>query len=131
MRPSHLAEIPEASAVEPEASIFADTRCVLGLPFVNLLYRHLAAEPGRLGRVWAELRPVLADSGAHRVAETLAASAASHAAEIAGVPREALLFADIDAVTVVPYRATLERFALAMGNMLLVGAMLDAALAEA
>ena len=125
MRQSHLVEVPEARVVEPEASIYEDIRCVLGLPFVNLLYRHLAAEPGRLGVVWAELRPILADSGAHRVAEMLAASAASNAAQIAVVPREALLIAEIDAETVAPYRATLEGYERANSrNLLAIHAVL-------
>ena len=111
--------------VEPEASIYADIRCVLGLPFVNLLYRHLAAEPGRLAVVWAELRPILADSGAHCVAEALAAGAASTAAQIAAIPREALLIAGIDAETVAPYRATLEAYERANSrNLLAIHAVL-------
>jgi hypothetical protein len=59
---SYLPEIPEAEAAGALADLYADIRLVLGLPLVNLVYRHLAVEPARLERAWQELRPNLTDA---------------------------------------------------------------------
>ena len=69
----YLAELPESEASAAVREIYDDIRETLGLPVVNLLYRHLAVEPGRLESTWAELRPVLKDPATHALAAALAA----------------------------------------------------------
>ena len=64
----YLAELPESKASAAVREIYDDIRETLGLPVVNLLYRHLAVEPGRLESTWAELRPVLKDPATHALA---------------------------------------------------------------
>ena len=73
MSSRYLAEISEAEAAGTVAETYEDIRRVVGLPLVNLVYRTLAAEPGRLERIWAELRPNLLDRlAAEGAAELLA-----------------------------------------------------------
>lgn len=76
-----LPEVSEADARGSIAEVYEDIRRVLGLPLVNLVYRHLAVVPGRLEAVWAELRPNLADEAIDAMAEELLALAAL------GIPR--------------------------------------------
>jgi len=42
------------------AAVFADIRATRGSDFVNNVWRYLAAEPGLLESVWAELKAVMA-----------------------------------------------------------------------
>ena len=48
-----IAAIPEDQATGETADLFADLRATLGVPFVNLIWRHLATIPGALPAVWA------------------------------------------------------------------------------
>jgi hypothetical protein len=66
-----LLEVPEAEAEGLVAELYEDIRHVLGLPLVNLVYRHLAVEPERLRTAWRQLRPNLTDATADRGAEEL------------------------------------------------------------
>jgi hypothetical protein len=50
--------IREADAQGEIAMIFADLRATLGIPFVNLIWRHLATIPGGLAWTWALVRPL-------------------------------------------------------------------------
>lgn len=84
----YLAEVPEAEATGSVAEIYADIRRVLGLPIVNLVYRHLAASPGLLEATWAALRPNLTSAAAEAAAAELASRA--RPPEIAPIPRAAL-----------------------------------------
>jgi hypothetical protein len=70
-----LPELAEADARGTAAAVYGDLRAVYGLPFVNLIWRHLAAEPGRLERIWADVRPAIADTAAPRVLLRVAAHA--------------------------------------------------------
>jgi hypothetical protein len=70
-----LAELPEAAATGRVAELYDDIRVVLGLPMVNLVYRHLATKPGVLEQCWAGLRPNLASRAAAAAAEELVALA--------------------------------------------------------
>ncbi len=47
-----MEEVREAEAPPETAAIFAEIRAATGLPFVNLLWRHMAALPGVLPWVW-------------------------------------------------------------------------------
>ena len=71
-----IAEVAEAQAEGRVAAVYADIRQVLGVPFVNLIYRHLATTPAVLDCVWAALRP-------HFASGELAAQAARLRREIA------------------------------------------------
>lgn len=61
MTPDLVPEIPEAVAVGVVADVYADIRDCIGVPMVNLMYRYLATEPGRLEAAWNALRPNILD----------------------------------------------------------------------
>lgn len=50
--------IAETDAAGETAVLFADLRATLGVPFVNLIWRHLATIPGGLAWTWGLLRPL-------------------------------------------------------------------------
>jgi hypothetical protein len=53
-----VAAIPEAEATGDVARLFVDIRASLGVPVVNLIWRHLATIPGALPWAWASLKPL-------------------------------------------------------------------------
>jgi hypothetical protein len=55
-------EVPEAEAKGEIASIYDDIRTIIGVPFVNLIYRNLAGIPGGLAEAWSFLRPLHASN---------------------------------------------------------------------
>lgn len=55
--------ISEADATGETATLYADIRATLGVPVVNLIWRHLAVIPGALPWAWESLKPLYA-SGA-------------------------------------------------------------------
>lgn len=57
MPPQRLTEIAEAEAPTELARLYEDIRHVLQVPFVSLVYRHLATMPGALPWTWSVLRP--------------------------------------------------------------------------
>lgn len=67
-----LPEIVEAEARGSVAATYAAIRRVLGVEMVVLYYRVLAAEPGRVERVWAALEPNLASVAGRAAAAGLA-----------------------------------------------------------
>jgi hypothetical protein len=72
----YLREIPERAARGRVAELYEDIRTVLGLPLVNLVYRHLAVDEDRLAAVWSVLRPNLASQAAAEAEEELVRMAA-------------------------------------------------------
>ena len=58
-----VATITEADASGEVAALYADIRAILGVPVVNLIWRHLAVMPGGLAWAWDSLKPLYA-SGA-------------------------------------------------------------------
>lgn len=72
---TYLPEVPEREAQGLVAELYEDIRQVVGLPIVNLVYRHLAVEPKRLEGAWNQLRPNLADAAIDSSAETLLTAA--------------------------------------------------------
>lgn len=75
---TELANIPEIAETQAEgrvATIYADIQETLGVPFVNLIYRHLATAPAVLDCVWDALRP-------HYVSGALAGQAAQLRREV-------------------------------------------------
>lgn len=120
-----LAEIPESAATGSTAELYADIRRVVGVPFVVLIYRSLAVEPGRMEAIWAELAPNLASE------EGLAARAAVERASLtpAGLPRpEPIDPGALDAAGIgsAAFRATLAGFRRAnAANAIALWALLD------
>ncbi|BBK31568.1 hypothetical protein EDC65_0372 [Stella humosa] len=55
--------VREVDATGPVAAIFADLRATLGVPLVNLVWRHLATMPAALDWCWSSVKPLYA-SGA-------------------------------------------------------------------
>ena len=55
--------VREDAATGATAAIFADLRATLGVPFVNLIWRHLATMPGMLEWTWALVKPLQASDG--------------------------------------------------------------------
>ncbi|TDR85400.1 hypothetical protein [Enterovirga rhinocerotis] len=53
-----IAAVGEDQATGETAELFADLRATLGVPFVNLIWRHLATIPGALPAVWTRMRPL-------------------------------------------------------------------------
>ncbi len=53
-----IAAIAESQASGETAALFADIRQTLGVPVVNLIFRHLATLPNALPWCWQTLRPV-------------------------------------------------------------------------
>jgi hypothetical protein len=50
--------IPEEDASGDIATLYADLRATLGVPFVNLIWRHLATIPGGLAWAWTLVKPL-------------------------------------------------------------------------
>src|SRR5436190_22486574 len=102
MTPEYLDEVAEADARGRVAELYADIRGTLGLPFVNLVYRHLAVEEEHLAAVWAALGPNLASQAAADAAEQLVARAVPPAVEalppgVVGASEATLAGATLDA----------------------------------
>lgn len=72
--PDRLGEVPEGSEGSEVARIYSDIRGQLGVPMVNLVYRHLASAPGMLAWAWASVRPVVVDGTVARAANQLTAN---------------------------------------------------------
>lgn len=67
--------IPEAEATGEVAAVYADLRRTLGVPFVNLIWRHLATIPDALSAIWRLVRPLyLSDELDTRAADLRAAA---------------------------------------------------------
>jgi len=112
----YLREVPEAGASGRVAELYADIRAVLGLPLVNLVYRHLAVDEEQLAAVWAALRPNLGSRVAAEAGDSLVRLAAPSAAVL---PRPVAL----DGALVV---ATLDAYARGNSrNLLGMHALLD------
>jgi hypothetical protein len=120
----YLAEVSETDAEGSTAEIYGDIRRVLGLPIVNLVYRHLAVEPVVLGRVWRELRPNLTSRTAERAARRLVDQAAPPI--VVRIPAGALAAVGLEAERARLVRATLDAYARANSlNLLGMHALLD------
>jgi len=119
-----LLEVAEADAEGSVAEIYEDIRRALGLPVVNLVYRHLAVEPARLAAVWRALRPNLTSRAADAAARRLVAAAVPPAV----TPLSAAILAEagLDADRARLARATLDAYARANSrNLLGMHALLD------
>jgi hypothetical protein len=119
---AYLPEIPEREAQGLVAELYEDIRGVLGLPLVNLVYRHLAVEPERLEAAWGRLRPNLTDEAIDVGAEELLAAApldvpvlSPASLQAAGLDRRAL---DAVAVTLDAYNHANPRNVIALMALL-------------
>jgi hypothetical protein len=63
--------IREADATGEIAALYGDIRETLGVPVVNLIWRHLAVFPGGLGWAWESLKPLYASGAIAREAIAL------------------------------------------------------------
>ena len=70
---SVFAEIADADATGRTREIYDDFKASIGLPMVNLVYRHMATTPGCLEWAWALLRPHFVGGAFARGAEALIA----------------------------------------------------------
>jgi hypothetical protein len=121
--PVHLPETREADATGTVAATYRDIRVVLGLPFVNLVYRYLATTPGLLERAWAELRPNLL----HEATDSLASELVPFpVGTVVPIPAASLAAARFAGERAALGAATLAAYARAnTRNLLAVHALLD------
>ncbi len=110
----YLPEIPERDAPPAVREIYADIRQTLGLPVVNLVYRHLAAEPGRLEAVWSGLARVIGEPGTEALAVSLSSSVG--VPDVAPLSADVLVASGVGEVGLAGVRATLSVYA--RGNSL-------------
>ena len=68
--------VREEEATGATAFIFDDLRATLGVPFVNLVWRHLATMPGMLEWTWDLVKPLHASDALLAAADTLRAGVA-------------------------------------------------------
>ena len=118
-----VATVTEADATGEIADLYADIRATLGVPVVNLIWRHLAVLPGALPWGWQALKPLYA-SGAV-TAQAAALRAGLDVPVLAGLSGPALGAAglgddDLDRITMI--LASYER-SNAM-NIIALGALL-------
>lgn len=113
---SYLAEVGEASAAGEVAALYEEIRTTTGVPFVSLLYRHLATEPKVLERAWAAVAPVLSSPEGRSAAAELARV---ESPAVIAIPASALAALGVDAGEFDAIGATLDAYARAnSGNLL-------------
>ncbi len=116
----YLEEVGEATAVGEVARIYDEIRATTGLPFVSLVYRHLATEPDVLERTWAALAPVLSSPELRAAAAELAGVQP----EVLAIPVSALSIVGVDADEFVAATTTLVAYARANSSNLLASQIL-------
>ena len=70
--------ITEQNAEGRVAEIYQDIRFTLGVPVVNLIWRHLATLPGALEWSWASVKPLYREKIIHAEASALRRCMASN-----------------------------------------------------
>jgi len=98
----YLPEVSEAEAQGRVAEIYEEIRRTVGMPIVNLVYRHLAVEPRRLETVWTELRRNLGTPEAERLVERAALPGVTR------IPSRALAAIGVDGEKLRLARSTLD-----------------------
>lgn len=71
MAATALPEIKEEDAEGDIAALYDDVRAVIGVPMVNLIFRHMATVPGCLLWAWATIRPLYLNSAIPNAAAAL------------------------------------------------------------
>jgi hypothetical protein len=113
---SYLEEVGEATAAGEVAAIYEEIRTTTGVPFVSLLYRHLAVEPDVLERAWAAVAPVLCSPDGRSAAAELARV---ESPDVVALPASALAVVGVDAGEFDAINATLDAYVRAnSGNLL-------------
>lgn len=126
MTAEYLPEIPEGEASGAIADTYADIQAALGVPVVNLIYRHLSTVPGRLESTWAALRPNLAHSTTRALALELAASADRARPGVGAFRQDDFVRAGVSSTDRRRARATLAVYERANAlNLLAVSALLN------
>ncbi len=103
-----FAEIAEADATGRTREIYDDFKASIGLPMVNLVYRHMATTPGCLEWAWALLRPHFVGGALAREAERLLAGL--DLGEQWSIARHELRDAGVDAAAQSAITWTLEAY---------------------
>ncbi len=103
-----FAEIAEADATGRTRQIYDDFKASIGLPMVNLVYRHMATTPGCLEWAWALLRPHFVGGAIAREAERLVAGL--DLGERWSIARHELRDAGVDAAAHSAITRTLEAY---------------------
>lgn len=73
MAAAPLTEIKEQNATGDIAALYDDIRAVIGVPMVNLIFRHMATAPGCLHWAWATVRPLYVSGAIPTAASELTA----------------------------------------------------------
>jgi hypothetical protein len=94
MQADALEVISERDARGEIADIYADIRATMGLPVVNLVWRHFATLDGGLRHAWNALRPVYASGAAEQAGARLVA--ALELPRLPAVPPAVLAGAGVD-----------------------------------
>lgn len=114
--------ISEADAQGAVAALYGDIRATLGVPVVNLIWRHLAVYPGGLAWAWESLKPLYESGAIEAGAAALRAGLALPV--LSRIPSEALRaigLADDDMARIIMVLQAYER-SNAM-NMVALGAL--------
>ncbi|PJE11149.1 MAG: hypothetical protein CK429_18130 [Mycobacterium sp.] len=108
MQGDPLPSVGEAEATGHIAELYEDIRTTLGMSFVNLVWRHLAAIPGGLDWTWATMKPLYANGAVYSEADAL--RAAPQLPPVPRFPTAALRSIGIDADHETTIRATLSGY---------------------
>lgn len=103
-----FAEIAEADATGRTREIYDDFKASIGLPMVNLVYRHMATTPGCLEWAWALLRPHFVGGAMASAAEGLVARL--DLGETRPITRDQLRGAGVDAAAQSVISRTLDTY---------------------
>jgi hypothetical protein len=106
--PPAFAEIAEADATERTREIYDDFKASIGLPMVNLVYRHMATTPGCLEWAWALLKPHFVNGAFERAGEALVASL--ELGDAISISGDALRRAGVDAAALSTITRTLDAY---------------------
>ena len=118
-----VAAISEAGATGEIAALYGDIRATLGVPVVNLIWRHLATFPGALPWAWQSLRPLYANGAI--IAQAAALRAGLEVPSLPGLSAPVLAAAGLsqdDLTRIVMIQQSYER-SNAM-NLIALGALL-------
>ncbi len=100
MAKAPLPEIKEGDAVGETAALYDDIRAVIGVPMVNLIFRHMATVPGCLLWAWGTVRPLYISGEIPSAASALTASVLpGHTTELSTpIAKTGLSPSDVEAI---------------------------------
>jgi len=121
----HVAEVPEGEATGATAMLYRDIRAVTGCGMVNLIYRHLAAEPGHLEWAWGAVRPLFVSGEISLTRAALVETLELPAAR--PLPASAFRLVGVDGDAIRAIAAVLDHYNRGnSGNLFAIGALLHA-----